>query len=64
MGEAENKRSECPHKKEIDIETSETNPTFLILLGRAVYGLPGSHWFMAFSSILVIPGKQLELNGS
>ena len=31
---------------------------------RAVYGLPGSHWFMAFSSILVIYGKQLELDGS
>ena len=32
--------------------------------GRAVDGLAGSHWFMAFSSILVIYGKQLELDGS
>ena len=34
------------------------------VLTRAVDGLAGSHWFMAFSSILVISGKQLELNGS
>ena len=31
---------------------------------RAVDGIADSHWFMAFSSILVIYGKQLELDGS